>query len=146
MTSSRRLGFWPALGIVFVCGIVSGFALRIFAVPLFATAAAGAAFTPFYGTPGGAAGILLAFGAAGVAVTAVLVTVGVALVTEHHIGFSQALLAGVVGWIVGLVPLVALVSNPATPGAAAVGFGLGLPFGLLALGTHAWLVSVMAEA
>jgi hypothetical protein len=145
MTAADRLGFWPSLGIVFVCGIVAGFILRIVAVALLASAMATVTVMPIY-TTGTAAGTLLAYDAAGIAMTAALVKLGVSLVTSHRIGFAQALIAGIVGSLIGLAPLLFFLSAPATPGSL-IGAGLlAFPLGLLALAAHAWLVSTLADA
>jgi hypothetical protein len=145
MTTAGRLGFWPALGIVFVCGIIAGVIFRLFAVMLLVSTMATATLMPMY-TSGTAAGTLLLYDAIGIAVTAALVKLGVALATSHRIGFAQAFVAGLVGTIIGLAPPLLILSSGPSVGSAMAQALLVVPVGLLALAAHAWLVSALAEA
>ena len=144
MTSAGRLGFWPALGIVVVCGIVSNVIFRLFALTLLTSAMATATMLPMY-TTGTALGTLVLYDAIGIALTAGLVKLGVSLATSHHIGFAQAFVAGIVGTIIGMLPAFLLLT-PGSTGSLVAESLLALPIGLLALAAHAWLVATLAEA
>lgn len=145
MNPAARLGFWPALGVVVVCGIVSNVILRLFAVTLLTSEMATVTMLPMY-TAGTAVGTLLAYDAVGIAMTAGLVKLGVSLVTSHRIGFAQAFVAGLFGSIIGMAPTLFILSAPPSPGSLVAGGLLVLPIGLLALAGHAWLVATLAEA
>jgi hypothetical protein len=138
-----KLGFWMAVGVVFVCGLVSGAVVRTVTAGLFFSAAAGMGTMPLFG-PGVALGQLIVNGLAGVAVTAGLVTAGVPLVSDSRIGYGRALRAGAVAAVIGLLPVLVLLSSPLAPGSL-LGLGLlSLPLGGLALGVHAALVRAFA--
>jgi hypothetical protein len=142
---SPRLGFWTALAIVFVCGILSGFVIRASATALLVGSGYAIGVLPTY-APGTAASLVLTYLLLGVALTAAFVKVGVSLVTSCRIGYGQAVMAGMGGALVGLLPTLILFSHPASTGMV-VGLGLfALPLGLIALALHACFVTALAEA
>jgi hypothetical protein len=147
----ERMSLWVALGTVVVCGIATAVVMHAAGVVLVAdTLTARGQMLLATARPEDATSALATWVLLAAVVEAVLVKVGVGMLTGFRISFARALAAGLVASALGLLPLAAVLARPdgstgVLTGVDAGFWMLALPLSVAIVGVHALLVAGLAE-
>jgi hypothetical protein len=147
----ERMSFWIALGVVVVCGMVTGIVMRAVGVAFVAgTFVAHGHALVATARPEDASSALATYVLLAVVVEAMLVKLGVGALTRFTISLPRALGAGVLTGVLGVMPAAAVLARPvhsmvAAPGIEPGFWMLALPLSLAVLALHALLVAGLSE-
>ena len=147
----QRMSFWVALGTVVICGFATGVVMHTIGVIFVAgTLVARGQTLVSTARPEDATSALATYALLAAVVEAMLIKLGVSVLTRFTISFPRALGAGVLTGALGILPVAAVLARPvhsmvAAPGIEPGFWMLALPLSLAVLGLHAVLVAGLSE-